>query len=435
MKSSAAIFGVALICLTSCSKRTPVVEVSIDQSGVAVVDHDQPELENQWPQWRGPDGSGVATDQPLPVEWSDTTNVKWRRDIPGRGHGSPTVVDGMIVLTTAIESSKQQVMFAFDQDSGEERWQTVLHEGGFPSGGEVHPKATNANGTVATDGSLLITAMFNDDRIFVTAIDLTGSQVWQKDIGAFVSRHGYAPSPVIYKSLVIVAVDTSGGGYLVGLDIATGEIAWRRARGAADSFSSPRVATLGGVDQLLITGTNRLASYDPATGEPRWETEGVAEFTCGTVVVAGDRIYASGGYPEAETVCMSATGEILWSDRTKLYEPSLITDGQFLFGVTDNGIAQCWSLDDGKQLWRQRLGGNFTSSPVICNGNIYVADLSGKGYVFKASGDDFESVAVNQLGTDCYASPAIANESLYFRVGTGQGANRTEQLVCISATP
>ncbi|MEL7337775.1 MAG: PQQ-binding-like beta-propeller repeat protein, partial [Planctomycetota bacterium] len=363
--------------------------------------------------------------------WSETENLAWRSDVPGRGHSSPIVVGNQVILGTAIESSEQQAVIAYDLQTGEQAWMTVVHKGGFPGRRDVHAKATNANSTLASDGKSLVTAHLNNERIVVTALDLDGNRVWQTDVGAFASKFGYAPSPVIYQSLVIVAADNFGGGYLVGLDLASGEVAWRRARGDASSYSSPHLAMVGGVDQLLITGGDRLASYDPATGDIRWESECIAEATCGTVVTAGERIFASGGFPDRETVCYSPEGEKIWSDRTKVYEPSLVTDGTGVFAVTDEGIAICWSAKTGKINWKKRLGGSFSSSPVLCDGKIFVADLEGNTYVFRANSDQYESVSKNQLGDDCYASPAVADGSLFLRIGIGDGAKRREQLVRI----
>lgn len=424
--------SLALIPFTACTKSTPVEEVSVAISGVEIADRDLTVLSDQWPQWRGPSGNGVAANQVVPVQWSDSENVRWSADVPGRGHSSPIVIGGLVVLGSASEKESKQMVIAYDQTTGAKRWETTVHQGGLPTGRAVHQKATNANTTLASDGNLLITAHLNSERVFVTALDLTGEQVWQTDVGAFNSKFGYAPSPVLYKSFVIVAADNQGGGYLVGLDLQSGEIAWRRKRGNASSYSSPTVATVGGVDQLLITGGDRLASYDPATGEPRWETACISEATCGTVVTTSDLIFASGGYPDKETVCLSGDGEKQWSNRTKVYEPSMITDGDHVYAISDNGIATCWSAADGAKGWTKRLGGNFSSSPVLCGDQLFVADLSGNAYVFQANGDAYTQIAKNRLGDDCYASPAIAGGAIYFRVGVGNGESRREKLFCIA---
>lgn len=431
MKIQLTILGIFIVSVAGCTKQVPVEEISVAQSGVQILESSVGAAELAWPQWRGA-SHGVAPDSPIPTTWSSDSNVRWQADILGRGHSSPIVVGDLVVLGTAMAQPPQQNVVAYGLGDGKERWTAVVHSGGLPSKRAVHNKATNANSTLASDGNALVTTHLNGDHIWVTAISLDGSQLWQTDVGAFASKFGYAPSPVIYKSLVILAADNHGGGYLVGLDIQSGEVAWRRARGNVSSYSSPALVTLGGTDQIVITGTNRMASYTPATGELIWETDCISEATCGTVTATADKVFGSGGYPDKETVCLDANGKKLWSNRTKIYEPSMVTDGDNLFAISDDGIAYCWAVDTGSVRWKKRLGGNFSSSPVICNGNVYVADLSGNSYVFKANGESYELLSKNRLGNDCYASPAIAGDAILLRVGIGKAENRREKLFCIA---
>jgi outer membrane protein assembly factor BamB len=420
------------LSLSACRKRTPVEEISASDSGIELVETASSWKAGDWPQWRGPAITGTAPDQSLPTTWSESENIKWRSKVPGRGHSSPIVVDDLVVIATAEKASQQQMVIAYDRNDGAERWRCVVHKGNFPSSAAIHPKATNANSTVASDGKRFFTAQLNGENVFVTAIDKQGNQLWQKKIGAFDSKFGYAPSPIIYHSFVIVAADNRGGGYLVALDGETGSIAWRTSRGTISSYSSPTVGKVGDRDQLLITGGKKLSSYDPTTGEEIWSTPCIAESTCGTVVHVRDRIIASGGYPDKETVCLSSTGNKIWSNRTQVYEPSLVADEEHVFAVTDDGIAICWGIETGDRLWRERLGGSFSSSPLLSAGRIYVSDLSGKTYVFEASGEAYREIAVNRLGDDCYASPAASRGELFYRIGIGSGDDRREELVCIA---
>ena len=431
MKIKITLVCLLFVSLGGCTKQVPVDEVSIAESGVSVRDTEVGDLSSDWPQWRGL-ANGVAPDSPIPTTYSAESNVRWQADVPGRGHSSPTVVGDLVVVATATEEPPQQLVVAYDRNDGKQRWSTAVHSGGLPSDRDVHQKATKANSTVASDGNSLVTTFLNGEHIWVTALSLDGTELWQTDIGAFSSKFGYAPSPVIYKSLVIVAADNAGGGYLVGLDTKSGDVAWRISRGSVNSYSSPALVTLGGTDQIVIAGNDHMTSYAPATGEVIWKTECISEANCGTAVATSDKVFCSGGYPAKETVCLDANGKLLWSNQTKIYEPSIVTDGENLFAVSDDGIAYCWDIEDGSVLWKKRLGGNFSSSPVICNGNVYVADLSGNSYVFKASGDGYESVAKNRLGDDCYASPAIAGDAIFFRVGVGKEDDRTEKLFCIA---
>lgn len=424
------LLATATLMMIGCGKKNPVAEVTSIESGIEITDLNyQPG--SDWNQWRGPDGSGVAMDQTIVTEWDETTNIRWRADIPGRGHSSPIVVGENVYVATALDDQKEQWVLALDRETGSERWRTMIHDGNFPSPRDVHKKATNANGTIACDGERLYIGMLNSEAIIATALDLDGEILWQKEAGKFVSKFGYAPSPALYKSLVIFPADNRGGGYITAFDGKSGSIVWRILRGDADSYSSPMIANVGGTDQLLITGGETLTSYDPSTGNVNWQTPAIATSTCGTVVTTSDRIIASGGYPQDETVCLDAEGNRVWSDDTNIYEPSLVVAGSRLVGVRDDGIAYCWSIETGDVEWKKRLGGNFSASPIVVNGLVYVSNLKGETFVFRA-GEKYEQVAKNRLGSDCYASPAVSDGQLFLRIGIGSGRDRKEQLVCIA---
>ncbi len=418
-----------MLLLPGCGTKNPVQEVSAIDSGIQVTDSEY-DAGNDWNGWRGPHGNGTAPDQPVVTQWDESTNIRWRSDVPGRGHGSPIVVGDKVFLATAIDQQQQQAVIAFDRVNGDELWRTVIHNGNFPSPREIHQKGTNANGTIACDGERLYIGMLNSNAIIATALDLNGSILWQQEVGKFVSKFGYAPSPLLYRSLVIFPADNQGGGYIAALDGKTGSVVWRTARGDASSYSSAVVASVGGKDQLLIPGGDALCSYNPLTGEELWRTSGLATSTCGTVVTTGDRIMASGGYPQAETLCVDANGRKLWSDSIKLYEPSPIVVGSMMVGVKDDGVAYCWSIESGDVLWKKRLGGNFSASPILVNGLVYAANLNGQTFVLQV-GESCEVISVNQLGDDCYASPAVSNGDLFLRIGIGSGSDRREQLVCV----
>ncbi len=189
---------------------------------------------------------------------------------------------------------------------------------------------------------------------------------------------------------------------------------------------------MGGRDQLLISGCDAVSSYDPATGEELWKTSCIAEATCGTVVTTSDLIFASGGWPDNETVCLDANGKMLWSNGTRIYEPSLLVVGDQLVAVNDDGVAYCWQAASGDVVWRKRLGGDFSASPILCNGRVYVPNLKGETFVFSTEDDRFQSIAKNRLGNDCYASPAAVDGQLFLRIGVGSGPSRREQLVCLA---
>jgi len=390
---------------------------------------------SDWPGWRGPNGDGIAPDGPaVPTKWSSKRNVVWSTPVPGRGHASPTIVGNRIFLATADERQKKQSVVAFDKQTGKQAWMTDVHSGSLPP--KLHRKNTHASPTVACDGEKLFASFFHNDAIWLTALDLDGNQLWQKKLGVFLPRqyqYGYAPSPLIYQSAVIVAADYEGGGFLVALDRNTGKQIWKTPRPKRLSYSSPVVVNIAGKTQMLISGCDKVSSYNPDTGKLLWSTPATTMATCGTMVWDGDFVFASGGYPKAETVCVKAdgSGKIVWKNTQKSYEQSMLAHDGYVYAVTDGGIAYCWRATDGKEMWRGRLKGPISASPVLHKGNIYLSNEMGTTYVFTATPDKFNLVSTNQLGTDAFATPTISGGKIYIRVGQGSGGSRKEILYCI----
>ena len=422
-----------LLVLAGCGG-TPVEEIAVNPTLTSAQAASYEPAPGDWPWWRGPERNGFATSATAPLTWGEEANVVWRAPVPGRGHASPVVEGDLVVLSTADETTKQHLMVAYDRASGAEAWRVVLHDGRFPSPRDVHRKATNANGTVAADGERFLIAHLSDDCVTASAVTRSGEVAWQTRLGAFQSKFGYAPSPVLYGGYAIFAADNGGGGYLAAVDRATGEIAWRKKRSSTHTYSSPVVATVAGKEQLLISGGDEIASYDPATGEPLWSCRGASNATCGTIVWNDEVVFASGGYPGQETLAVRADGsaEVLWRIQEKVYEPSLLLVGDALYAANDRGIAYCWDAATGEQLWRKRLGGSFSASPVYCDGRVYVTNADGVTFVFEPSRDGYQELAQNQLGDDTYASPAICDGRVYLRVGVSEGAERQEYLYCLA---
>lgn len=400
--------------------------------GVDVTDEPPPvDLAKDWPWWRGPGRDNIAVCATAPTEWDAKTNVVWNAPVPGRGHASPTVCGDAVYLATADERNRRQMVVAFDRATGDQRWLTVLHEGGFPGGS--HHKNSHANGTVACDGERIFANFLHDDAIWLYALDLAGEIVWSKNLGRFQSQHGYAPSPVIYGSAVLVAFDSEAGAKLVAVDRATGDVAWIADRTPWASYSSPAIGKIAGRDQVVLTGANLMNAYDPKTGEELWRAQGGSGTTCGTPAFDDERVYASGGFPENQTWAVSGDGSatVVWSNKDRVYEPSLLATKGLLFAVTDDGIAICWDAATGEERWKTRLDGGFSASPVLCGGNVYVTSAAGDTYVFEATGEEYREVAVNRLGTDAFASPVICDSRIYLRIGDDSSGDRQERLVCI----
>lgn len=385
-----------------------------------------------WPWWRGLSGQNVADCTVAPTVWNDNQNIKWKVKLAGRGHGSPTVVADRIYLCSADETAQKQFVVCLDRETGERLWSTEVHSGNLPGRREMHPKSTHANCTVACDGSSLFVGFLNGEHITATSLTLDGDIRWQRDLGYFGSKFGYAPSPCLFESLAIYAADNRGGGFIAAVHRDTGDIVWRKARNNVDTYSSAIVAEVEGVPRLLISGDNRLAAYDPLTGDELWSCAGTAEATCGTVVWDGHRAFASGGYPDRQTICVDmTTGEKLWDDNVKCYEQSMVVVNGFLYAVNDDGIAMCRDAETGQLKWRERLSGPISASPVVVGNLIYATNELGTTWIFEANSAEFKQIAKNQLGSESFASLVICDSRIYARVADSVGDERQEYLYCL----
>jgi outer membrane protein assembly factor BamB len=402
-----------------------------------IADFPRLSVKRDWPWWRGPTRNGIADKtQVVPTQWSDQENVVWRTAIPGRGHSSPIVVADRVFLTTADVATQVQSVLALDRRSGKMLWKNDVSRGGFPK--KNHDKNTEATATAACDGERIFASFFHHETIEVFALDLDGKLLWKSIAGPFNPRryqYGYAPSPLVYRDTVIVAGEYDGDSFLTALDRSSGMAKWKTRRPSSISFSSPVVATISGRDQLLISGVQQVSAYNPADGKPLWTTRGTAAATCGSMVWDGDIVFASGGFPQLETLAVlgDGSGEVLWRNSQKCYEQSMLAYDGHLYALTDNGVLYCWRGRDGQEMWKQRLKGPISSSPVLAGGHIYWANESGTTYVFRPNPAKLEIVAENKLGDESFASPAICGGRIYLRTAVGAGADRQEFLYCLGA--
>jgi outer membrane protein assembly factor BamB len=392
--------------------------------------------ETDWPWWRGPNRNGVASaNQKPPLKWSASENVIWKSPIPGRGHGSPTVVGDQIFLATAEHGKDVQSVLCYDRKTGKMLWQTEVHRGGFEKKG--NPKSSLASSTVACDGRRLFINFLNGGAVYTTALDRDGNKLWQTKITDYVIHQGYGSSPAVYEHLVLVTADNKGGGAVAGLERATGKIVWRHERPATPNYASPIVLKVAGRDQLLLTGCDLVSGFEPLTGKKLWEVPGATTETVTSTVTDGRLMYTTGGYPRnhVSAVAADGSGKIVWENNTRVYVPSLLLYKGHLYGVQDAGLAVCWKCDTGAEVWKDRVGGTFSSSPVLVGEHIYATNEAGRTFIFKAGSEGLEVVAENQLGEDVLATPAICGGRIYARVAHRERGERREMLYCLGDSP
>jgi hypothetical protein len=384
--------------------------------------------EADWPWWRGPNRNGESSSKQSPPRvWSVDENVVWQAPIAGRGYGSPIVFKNMVVLQTASEDTGSQLVIALDRDSGSVLWQTVVHKSG---GMRKNPKSTSASNTAAWDGERILVNFANSDAVYLTCLDIEGKQLWQREICKYVEHQGYGSSPLLYQSLVIVNGDNKNGGAIVALDRKSGDEVWRRERPTKPNYPSPVVLRIAGRDQLVMTGCDLVTSLDPLTGSTLWEVEGATTECVTSTVTDGERVFTSGGYPKNHISAVRADGsnKIDWESNDRVYVPSLLCRDGHLFGILDAGVAACWKSDTGKEVWRSRLGGTFSSSPVLVGDTIYATNEAGETFLFKANAEAFELIGSNKLGDEVLATPVIVGSKIYYRASVVVNDKRQEFL-------
>jgi len=372
-----------------------------------------------WPWWRGPTRDNHSSDLNPPLHWGVDQNVCWKVSIPGRGHASPTVCGNRIFIATADESEQIQRLLCLERQTGRKLWATDIHRGGFL---RKHENNSHASATPACDGERVFFPSLFDDALWVTALNVDGSIVWQHKVGYFVSSNGYGSSPVVYRSMLIVVSDNVGDACLVALDRHTGEVVWKTPRPKLDNFCTPALGCVAGRTQLLLCGSRMLSGYDPANGRQLWFCESPTEVTACTMAFGTNLVVGSGNVPVRELMCARADGagdvtatHIAWrTSKDVTYVPSPLIEQQRLYFVNDSGLAHCLDLVSGQEIWKERLGGDFFASPVLAAGHIYFTNRRGTTYVVRAA-DSFEVEAQNELGEECFASPVICGGHLFQR--------------------
>jgi len=378
---------------------------------------------NDWPWWRGPSLNNTANaNQAPPTQWSETENIKWRVELPGRGHGTPCIVGDRMFVPSADLEKRIIWMLCLDRETGREIWRKTVAEGNTAQ--KIHKDNSLASSTPACDGERVFLPYQTEDAVMLAAMDLDGEIIWNEKISWYETVQGLSLSPVIYKSAVIVTTDSKGPSCLAALHRKTGKVIWRVARpGTNESYASPLAANIAGRDQLVIIGPNNTYSYDPNTGASLWVCDGPAQYDAATMAFSKDTVYATGGYPERALLAIRADGSgdvtdthLAWkSDKKAGYVPSPLYHNGLIYAVADKGLMRCYDAADGTVVWEEKLGTLFYSSPVLVGDKIYLFDRKqGLGFVMK-TGRKYELLATNQLSDGAFATPVITCGRIYLR--------------------
>jgi outer membrane protein assembly factor BamB len=381
-----------------------------------------------WPRFRGPNGTGTASDQDIPVSWNEQS-ILWKTEIPGAGNSSPVVWGDRIFLQSATKDGKLRSLLCLSSSDGAILWSA--HVPGATA--RMHQKNSLASSTPAADGERVY-AMFWDGReLTLYAYDFHGKLVWQHGLGKFASQHGPGTSPIVHEGRVFLANDQDGVSTLVALDAASGKTLWQASRRAFRAcYSTPFFLDLPGpASQLIIASTAGVTSYNPGTGAENWSWEwkfdGSPLRTVASPIFAQGLIFAisgdGSGARHAVAIRPGSTNgsrqdTLVWENKKSLpYVPSMLAWGDHVFFIHDRGMAGCCVAKTGENLWTERLGGVVSASPILIDGKIFAASEDGNVYVLAAS-PSFKLLAKNALGEAIMATPAVADNRLYVRGAT-----------------
>ena len=383
-----------------------------------------------WPAWRGPRGDGTSIEKNVPVKWSAAENVVWKVPLPGKGHASPIVWADRVFLATAIEDKEQRVLMALDRKTGKTLWQrTVL----ISPLEKINKLNSHASSTPATDGEKIYVSFLDRDKMFVAAYNFQGDMLWEVRPGPFSSMHGYCSSPILWNDKVIVNGDHDGPAYILALDKQTGQTVWKTPRpNNTRSYCAPIIRRIEDRNQMVLSGSKCVASYDPDTGSQHWIIDGPTEQYVASLVYNGELLFMTCGFPDHYIQLIRPDGRgnvtkthvVFQTDQDCSYVPSPIAAGPYFLVVSDTGVATCFDGRTGHTYWRQRLDGRHSASLVSADGLVYFTSDKGETAVVKP-GPEFNLVATNRLDENTDASPAISNGQIFIRTWS--------RLYCISS--
>lgn len=401
---------------------------------------------DNWPQWRGPLGTGAALKGNPPTEFNETKNLKWKTAIPGTGHATPIVWGDKIIVQTAVPTDEKgdtslmakasrmpgslsDVIHDFkvllvNRETGKIIWEkTVTRE--MPQEG-THKLGSWASNSPCTDGEFIY-AYFGSRGLF--CLDFDGNIRWQKDFGQIkkVMSFGEGESPFLYKDRLFIQWDSEDESFMFAIDKKTGNEIWKVKRDEKSSWATPIVIEVNGKPQVITSATTQVRSYDYNTGEVIWSCTGMTRNVIPNPVYAYGILYVMSGFRGNALLAIdvanakgdiTGTGAILWTyNQDTPYTPNpLLMDGKLYFLRANNGELTCLDAKTGKVFYsKQKLGeiGNLYSSPSGVGDRIYVA-AENICLVIKA-GEKFEITASNPLEDNFHASPVIVGNELFLR--------------------
>lgn len=392
----------------------------------------------EWTRFRGPNGSGVSDLTGFPVEWS-ASDYNWQIDLPVEGSSSPVLWGKQIFLTGDDEEKSTRSILCINADTGKILWRRDYSFESY----YLHRDNDFASATPCVDEDGVIVVWSTPEQVLMIALDLEGEEMWRRDLGPFKGLHGSASSPIIAEGLVVFANDqmdqkrfsfylpddtnmAPGKSFLIALDRKTGETRWKvNRKSELAGYATPCIRRIGGKTEAIFTSTvHGVTAVDLLSGEINWEIDQLwDDRTVTSPQLYRDLVFASFGQglsgqrfvavrPESP---VSAKGELVY-DVTKAVPlvPCFIVKDELAFLWTDSGIVTCLEAGTGEVHWRERIDGDFYSSPLWIEGRLYGISKRGEVFVLNAS-RQFKELGRTDLGEKTFATPAIANGVMYLR--------------------
>lgn len=385
-----------------------------------------------WPCFRGPTRQGISHEKEVPVSWSAASNVAWKTAIPGTGWSSPIVHGDRVFVTTATDEGTSLRLICLDRKTGRVRWDKEVAQ---QKAGHKQRNNSYASSTPATDGQCVYVLTCDGH---IAAVSINGDVEWvNRDFGQYYSEHGIAVSPVLYEDLVIVPFDWSSPGpdkklgwqvpwdkaVILAVDTNTGRTRWKGQRGSSRiGHVTPQIAQVDGRDQLVSAAGDVIQGFDPKDGRRLWTVSSPGEGVVPSVVIGEGLSFTASGFGESaiRAVRLDGRGDVTeshvaWQTTDEVPKvPSMLHVSSHLYVVTESGAARCLEARTGKVLWRERLAGKFSASPVWADGKVYFLSEKGRMTII-GDGPAYKIVAENELdGTFC-ASAAISQGHLFLR--------------------
>jgi len=373
-----------------------------------------------WLQFRGNDVSGVSTLSEIPTTWSDTENVAWKVDLPGRGASGAIVIGDQVVVTASSGFRQDRLhVLSFERASGKKNWERQFWATGRTM---THPKMCVATPTPASDGERIFAFYSSND---VVCLDLDGNLQWLRglthDFPNASNSLGMSSSPIVIGDTLIVQVENDAESFATGLDTTTGKARWKKVRPKKANWTSPTLWQNGDSEALaLLQSSAGIEAVDPRTGETQWKFGDGASTIPSSVVTPDSLLIPSNGLTAVrlgeKVDDAEGSPEVLWNDR-KLgpgTSSPIVVNGK-VFVVNRAGVLQAADVNTGSLLWRLRLKGPFSATPVAAGKHLIFFNEKGDAQVVDISGAEGEIVGENTVGETILSTPAISDNEMFVR--------------------